>query len=73
MRIKTCGRCGIDFVKRTPNQRYCLECATHNGFKKGYLARIEKIKKAADESGNLRIWLREDGHSQEFLRSLIPE
>jgi hypothetical protein len=72
MRIKTCLRCGIDFQKRNPNQKYCHECSTHNGFKRGYLARIDSIKKSADESGNARVWYAEDGHSQEFLRSLIP-
>jgi hypothetical protein len=73
-----CRKCGDYFERnpKSPNQKDCPKHSfwmTRGGGK--HLSSINtkaaELKKAADQSGNPRIW-RAGEYSQEFLRSLIP-
>jgi len=74
------GRCKVCkkvFDKHAPNQIHCDEHSFWKRFEAGSilgkLYAVEKsLKRAADESGNPRIW-RAGEYSQDFLRALIPQ
>lgn len=74
--IGLCGKCGNPFEKQAPNQKNCSDCSFYVRYASGRLydkiANAEKgIKKAADESGNPKVWTAQEC-SQDFLKSLIP-
>ncbi len=71
-----CRDCGNVFEKKAQNQEYCPECSAWKKYGgRSLTAKIRAaepgLKKAADESGNPKIWTA-DRYSQEFLKSLIP-
>ena len=71
-----CRKCGAVFLRKSHNQIFCPNCSYWKHFEggavRGRLVLAEpRLKKAADESGNPRVWTA-DRYSQEFLRSLIP-
>jgi hypothetical protein len=72
-----CKKCGAPFIKKAANQVFCPGCSYWKHFEGGHIrGRLilaePRLKMAADESGNPRIWT-SDRYSQKFLRSLIPE
>jgi hypothetical protein len=64
-------------VRKTPNQIFCPDCGYWK-YRVGGKVRLSlilaepRLKKAADESGNPKVWTAEEC-SQDFLRSLIPK
>ena len=68
-----CKDCGKPFEKdrRSPNQKRCHSCSVHSDFRKGFLAKMDEVKKAADRSGEAKVFLATE-HSQKFLRSIVP-
>ena len=71
-----CKECGSPFVRKAPNQILCPNCAYWK-YRVGGEVRYKvilaepRLKKAADESGNPKIWTARE-YSQDELRRLIP-
>ena len=71
-----CKECGSPFVRKAPNQIFCPGCSYSKYYVGGevrykLILAEPRLKKAADESGNPKIWTAGEC-SQDFLRSLIP-
>jgi hypothetical protein len=68
-------QCGRTFVKKTPNQIHCPDCSYWSRFRGNIIKFIvlaePRLKKAADESGNPKVWTAKE-YSQEELKRLIP-
>ena len=70
-----CRACGDKFERKARNQVLCPDCGywtMYQGNIRQFITLAEpRLKKAADESGNPKIWTAEE-FSQEELRRLIP-
>ncbi len=71
-----CRDCGVVFDKKAENQNHCPDCSAWRKIGARSLSgkislAAPRLQKAADESGNPKIWTA-DKYSQKFLQSLIP-
>jgi len=71
-----CKECGSPFVRKAPNQIFCPGCSYLKYYVGGevrykLILAEPRLKKAADESGNPKIWTARE-YSQDELRRLIP-
>lgn len=76
--MPTCRKCGRPFEKKrfASNVKDCEDCSVWARYGHGMAAAIwramPRLQAAADASGNPKIY-RAGEHSQEFLRSLVPD